>query len=102
MAGIDVRLDTRDMDGFVQQGMSEVMASETAVSEAALMMMRAEADYTDVSGTLRNSYSKDVTPLGVRFGNEAPYASDVEARGHRVLSDFETEVGVMFLTAFSR
>lgn len=66
----------------------EVTQRCAEVGEQTVQRAREEGDYHDVTGNLRsaNYYSADKT--GLELGNSAEYATHVEGRGHKVLTDF--------------
>lgn len=63
----------------VKQEMERV--GENAVKRAVEM-----GDYHDVTGRLRSSNKYEVNDKGLKIYNDAPYASEVEAKGRIVIS----------------
>lgn len=75
-----------DVDVFFDEGKAEVEKFEAEVGEEAVDYARKFGNYRDVTGVLRNSNRYEVDENGLALINDAPYASDVEARGREVLT----------------
>lgn len=77
------------LDGFAEALASledEVKSKCREVGEAAVEYARVNGSYRDVTGRLRASNKYKADAHGLEVFNDAPYASDVEARGHEVVS----------------
>ena len=90
MAGVD--FDFSDVEGFFEQGESEVKEVEEKVGKEAVDYAVQHGNYTDRTGTLRKSNKYSVTDEGLELKNDAAnpegynYASNVESKGYEVLS----------------
>ncbi|MBQ7211614.1 MAG: hypothetical protein IJS19_02920 [Muribaculaceae bacterium] len=83
---MDIKFDMEDVEAFFEEGKAEVEKVETEVGEEAVEYARKFGNYRDVTGFLRNSNRYEVDESGLALINDAPYASDVEARGQEVLT----------------
>ena len=90
MAGVD--FDFSDVDGFFEQGESEVKEVEEKVGKEAVDYAVQHGSYQNRTGTLRKSNKYSVTDEGLELRNDAKspegynYASNVESKGYEVLS----------------
>lgn len=69
-----------------------VEASLEEAGEAAVVENIASGDYNNVTGRLRRSNYYEIVRnggkvSGLKIGNSAPYASNVESRGRMVITD---------------
>lgn len=89
---MSVKFDFSDVDGFFEQGTSEIKEVESKVGEEALEYAIQNGSYQDRTGTLRKSNKYSVKEDGLELRNDAKspkgysYASDVESKGYEVLS----------------
>ena len=79
-----MRIDERNE--FFERGMAEIRQAMAEAGQAGVDYNIENGDYHDVTGNLRRSNFYEVTDEGLRVGNRADYASDVEARGRMVSS----------------
>ena len=90
MAGVD--FDLSDVDGFFEQGESEVKKVEDKVGKEAVEYAVQHGSYQNRTGTLRKSNKYSVSDEGLELKNDAKspegynYASNVESKGYEVLS----------------
>lgn len=79
--------DFGDVDAAFQDCRAGVIDALCRVGEEAVDDAVENGDYRDVTGNLRrsNKYAVDEENLALTVYNDAPYAADVEARGHNVL-----------------
>ena len=80
-----------DLEEYFEQNVTELkkkVASEFArVGEAAVQVAKSSTAYHDVTGRLRNSNHYKADENGLTIYNDAPYASQVEARCGNVIAD---------------
>ena len=87
-----VDFDFSDVDGFFEQGESEVKGVEEKVGKEAVDYAVQHGSYQNRTGTLRKSNKYSVTDEGLELRNDAKspegynYASNVESKGYEVLS----------------
>lgn len=74
-----------EIDAFLAKGEREVVDMMMAVAEEARRLNVEEGDYRDFTGRLRRSNYGTADHGGIRVGNTAPYASEVESRGRNVI-----------------
>lgn len=84
MAGIEK--DFNDVDAFLSGIEEAVEAVCGRVGQKGVEYAREHGAYHDVTGRLRRSNYYEASPDGLVLGNSAPYAAEVEARGHDVVS----------------
>lgn len=80
------RFDFSEADAFLRAIPGKVREVERRVGEMAVDYAREHGDYRDVTGRLRSSNRFKADDSGLTVYNDAPYASDVEARGREVVS----------------
>lgn len=80
------KTDFSDVDKFFKDGVREVMGEMTKVGRKAVSYAKATGDYEDHTGHLRASNTFEVDESGLHIGNNAEYASYVEAKGFTVVS----------------
>lgn len=74
-----------EIDAFIANGEKEVVDMLKGVAEEARRLNVEEGDYRDFTGRLRRSNYGTADRNGIRVGNTAPYASEVESRGRNVI-----------------
>lgn len=74
-----------EIDAFLAKGEREVVDMLKGVAEEARRLNVEEGDYRDFTGRLRRSNYGTADRNGIRVGNTAPYASEVESRGRNVI-----------------
>lgn len=77
-----------DAMSFIDKIKKEVIKEEGNVGAETIRRAKKEHTFKSVSGNLENSYYYNATEDGLELGNSADYASKVEARGEKVLTDF--------------
>ena len=75
------------VQSFLQEGMDEVQQRMMEAGEAAVEYNKEHGNYRNRTGNLRASNYYEVDEEGLKVGNSADYASDVEARGYMVCSE---------------
>lgn len=81
-----VRCDFSDILKAIEQKKLEIRQTLEETGQRAVERAKETGDYHDVTGNLRASNKYEVTDKGLRIYNDAPYASDVEARGKNVIT----------------
>lgn len=84
---MDVDFNFDDVEETFEQMRLEVVDAMTQCGETFVENAKQSGDYHDVSGNLRASNFYAIEPDGLRLGNRANYASDVEARGRKVCTE---------------
>lgn len=74
-----------EIDAFIAAGEREVADMLKEVADNARRLNVEEGDYRDRTGRLRRSNYGTADINGIRVGNTAPYASEVESRGRNVI-----------------
>lgn len=74
-----------EIDAFLAKGEREAVDMLKGVAEEARRLNVEEGDYRDFTGRLRRSNYGTADRNGIRVGNTAPYASEVESRGRNVI-----------------
>jgi len=86
-----VKFDFSDVGKFFQKGEDEVRSVEGESGKDAVEYAIKNGSYQDRTGVLRKSNGFEVDNEGLILKNEAEYASFVEAKGFKVLSDAALE-----------
>lgn len=76
----------QEIRDFLERGMAEVRSVLEDAGQQAVDYNVENGDYHNITYNLRRSNYYEVTDDGLRVGNSADYASDVEARGKMVVS----------------
>ena len=74
-----------EIEAFLAKGKGEVIGMMKDIAERARQINVEEGDYHDYTGRLRRSNFGEADEDGIRVGNTAPYASEVESRGRNVI-----------------
>lgn len=83
-----------DIQGFLKEldeAKAEIMAKVEQVGRDAVERAKETGDYKDRTGRLRSSNKYELTENSLKIYNDAPYASDVEARGYTVITQAALE-----------
>ncbi len=83
---MDVDFDFSDVDSWLDDEKSRVLAKECEIGEEAVQYAKDNGNYQNRTGVLRTSNEGEVDENGILLKNEAEYASYVESKGFDVLS----------------
>lgn len=83
---MDVRFDDDDIEAFFREAENEVVSTLEDIGEEAVQYAVDNGTYHDVTGNLRRSNKYEADKDGLTIYNDADYATDVEQRGHDVIS----------------
>ncbi len=86
MAKSGCEFDFSDVERAFDSFEADLISVERKVGREAVDYAREHGDYRDVTGRLHRSTRFQADALGLTIYSEAPYASDVEARGKDVIS----------------
>lgn len=81
-----VKCDFSDIFAAIAEAKIKVNRKMHEVGKEAVRRAVESGDYNDVTGRLRASNKYEVSNGELRIFNDAPYASDVEARGRTVIT----------------